>query len=332
MAKGNKKTDDVLLESLIDKMSGLKQLVREITLLSCIDKMREFKSQVISVVLRDLLIDSGSQTSLLSQLDMKRLMYFDVKFVPLSGPYNMATESKLTKYVLINRQLFFESTSFDGQHYYIDCVNWMNEIIIDTKDENNNFVSRREVILAVADTLGAHTDRFFEKKYDLICNFNALKFYAEFDGIKYNPTNNPYYEIIITIAQEIIEAYDFCRANRNYSVENRNLNPQIYSMRAQYFDTNNPTLYRFFVWMKGTNEGAVFLNRVHFDIHPATVVSSSMGDIKFVNFMDSTRKVKKNLLFFDFQNPVDLIPIVSEDKSVFTVIAKDSQKYTLLSG
>lgn len=331
MSKGRRKSELDLIQELISKIKGLHDLVDEVSHPSISEGSRKFKIQLIAVVLRDLLIDTANQESLFRLLDIKERMFFDVKFTPLSGPYNLVTESKLTKFLLVNGKLYFEPNDFDGQHYYIGFKEWMNEIVIDTKNQENSLVTRREIIMAVADTMGAHTDPHYEKKYDEICNFNGLKCYVEIDGEKYNPENNPYYEILISISKEVLNSYDSYRKYRNDAIRYNDSSLSVYCMFANYQDSSNPSLFRFFVWLKGSNPGAV-MNRVHFDLKSSNLKKHCLGQVRTLSFVDARNRLKHSIPYFDFSNPLQLIPVVSEDKSVYTVISMNDHKFSLLSG
>ncbi|MFH2116700.1 MAG: hypothetical protein ABII85_01510 [Bacillota bacterium] len=331
MAKGNKKSKDDLINVLEKKIKYLKWLISEINKLSYDDSFRVTQGNQLSVIIRDLAIDKGSsQTSLLTRLDIKKKLYFDAKIIPLSGPNNLVSESKLIKYILIQDKLYFFTNEPQKKISLIDFYYWLNEIVIDTKEPEDNLVTRREIILAVADMIAAHTDEHYEKKYDNICNFNALKFQAEYQGKFYNPINNPYSEILITIANELVEAYEFYIENKYSLVISKNLDERK-CVLTKYNVNETNCGYRFQFWIDGNAPIAIW-NRIHFDFKSKNIEGLFLSDVKGINFINKSRKTKTGMYYLNLNKDKRLDYYFNLTNNIFAVWVDSKENYELISG
>jgi len=218
----------------------------------------------LSVVLRNLLIDRGSkQISLLTQLKISENLLFRAKLTGLSGPNNLVSESKLVSYTLSNEQLMYVSNENIDDNNYILFDTWLNEIVIDNKDPEDNLVTRRDVILVIADKEAAHTDSDYEKIYYKICVQKKMNFRINHNGRDYTPNNNLYKESLITITKEFLDAVKIYNLNVESKLRVLITNQTYLIMKNQLY--HNGFGFRFNLWLPGDiGQGVAIFNRIHF--------------------------------------------------------------------
>lgn len=197
--------------------------------LECANPLRAEYAITLATRLRVLLNDENKNTSLLSLLKIKKLLLFQANKCDLMYiiPANMVFTSALTSTIITNDTLYCKVNEFTPDEnilYTFDA--WWNEIIIDSKCEELSQISRRDVILTLADKEGgAHVDDKYDKAYyqaldgGIVCHTS--------NGEEIRISNNVYAESALYIAQELINAYyiyirlkpyTYSRANTKYKI------------------------------------------------------------------------------------------------------------------
>jgi len=210
---GNKKlnmtkysqTKDELLVHLKEQTAFLKLSA------TSYDNGFEGEAKRLATVIRVLLHDTSNSTSLLTQLDKKTITFYDTaidynpkNLAPHIGlvMFRMSTQTGV-EYVapldsLSPRRIKKEKVRFDE---------WWNKIVF--KDNQNNFFTRGDLVLTVANQEGGtHIDPKLNKAYANLSRFNSLgwKYSIHKGGVEIEAgLNNPVLPSIRQIAHELLK-------------------------------------------------------------------------------------------------------------------------------
>jgi len=165
----------------------------------------EGEAKRLATSLRVLLHDTNSSKSLLGQLNLKSLQFLDTAFE--YDPRNLLTFSGLTiqqislseaKYVPLLEETFGKKIK------KIDFEKWWNAIIF--KDNKNNKMSRKDIILAIANQDGgAHVDPNLNEIYANLSRQNSLNwFFISENNNTFQPFGGPHLASIRQIAYEVL--------------------------------------------------------------------------------------------------------------------------------
>jgi hypothetical protein len=204
--------------------------------LDCTNPLRTEFAITLATRLRVLLNDENKNKSLLSLLNIKKEYRFQGVKCDLSYvmPANMVFTSVLTSTVVSDNLLFCKANDFAPNEillYTFDA--WWNEIVIDSKHPELSQITRRDIILTLADKEGgAHVDETYDKAYYQARNGGVSLFTNTGEEIKIS--NDPYTESAIYIAQEFVNAYYI----------HLNLKPQTYSRINSRYKVLQLTYYR----------------------------------------------------------------------------------------
>lgn len=177
----------------------------------------------LATKLRVLLNDEGSNDSLLHLLDIKEKLRFpaikeDLWEASAKAPCNLYYTSILTGITTVNGGTYCKANSFQTAEdivYTFDA--WWNEIVIDSKAEQLSQITRRDVVLTLADKEGgAHVDTNYDDAY-----YQAIKrggFIIKLpNGEEILIPNKVYSEAMLFIATEFVNSYKVHRNLKPYT-------------------------------------------------------------------------------------------------------------------
>lgn len=333
MASGAKRDKSALSKVLQTKLDYLRKLIIDCEKLDLGDDIREETAVDMSGIMRNLLLDRGRQTSLLSQLELKNELFFDNKVDPLSGPNNLITESHLLSILSSSDGLFYKSIHEQKSGPKLDFMSWWNEIVIDNKEEKNNLITRKEIVCILADKEDAHTDPEFEFKYDVICNNNGMKWYSDGDGVVRYPNNNPYKESVISIAKELLDAFEFRKQLLLYPIRSKNTSVLRFYVTRNVVNKSDNYVdygYRFKLWPGGESD-SIFWAILGFDFTAQT--ERLLGNCSTMWLKSPSQPRAKNFTFMSSsQANIQLHYIFSAEHQVFCLITNEMGRITLISG
>lgn len=158
----------------------------------------------MAVSLRVLLHNTKNSKSLFSQLKMDDFLFWSSGdlYTPsnLLSSFPLCTISITAKEVLFHPLLSGNST----RTFYLRFDDWWNEIIFDDK---NSFLTRRDIILYVADKDGgAHVDPILDEIYADLVKRNFLNFSVSNNGFELTPRNNPAFAALRQISFELLQS------------------------------------------------------------------------------------------------------------------------------
>lgn len=232
-----KKDIDTLRKKLDDSVVYIESTVKQALQLECTDSLRAEYAIAIATRLRVLLNDEGRNDSLTKMLGIKdHLVFPAISKEPLANaPANMMFTSLLTSFIIKNKDAFYKANEFSNAEdllYTFDA--WWNEIVIDSKYEQFSQISRRDVILTLADKEGgAHVDKTYDIAYYQAIRSKSIQV-MDSQGKEIAISNDVYTEAALYIAQEFINAY------RIYT----NLQPQTYERSESKYKIFQLIYYR----------------------------------------------------------------------------------------
>ena len=202
-----KKDRNELKRQFANGVLYLKELIKQAMAKDYNDPLREEYAKSIAVKLRVLLIN-GNTESLISQLKISD----KILFPPICVFLNDIPGNLIQTFGLVGER-------FDGEkaYYFSNYVKndselrctlscWLSEIVFDRKQSAIHKVSRRDIILYLANKEGgAHVDPEYEEEYYHII-YESGFFIQKPDGTITRSQNNCFAEAAITIALEFIEA------------------------------------------------------------------------------------------------------------------------------
>lgn len=206
-----KKESSELQRKLEQTIAFIDHLVQEALTLDCLNPMRETFATTIATQLRVLLNDEGRNNSLLNQLGIKNSIFYVTKPTICLQVLNMLTTANMVSFVGNSADgVYCKVNDFKNpkQGGYSCCFDaWWSEIIIDSKHEQLSHISRRDVILVLADKEGgAHVDGDFDEAYRQVKFENGF-FYQDQNG-QHHPLKNDFFvESLLYIAQEFLYSY-----------------------------------------------------------------------------------------------------------------------------
>lgn len=327
----DKRKDFCELKSVFnEKCLFLAEQLKQIESFALGSILRNQYADGLSVILRNLIIDRGTkQISLMTQLGITNKLIFKAKVTGLAGLNNLVSESKLASYSLSNDQLMYVANNKTDDNNYINYDTWLNEIVIDNKDPEDNLVTRRDVILVIADKEAAHTDSDYERIYYKICVQKKMNFRIDYNGKLYTPDNNIYKESLITISKEFLESVNILNRNNDSTLLIRKTEQTYLIMKNHLY--HNGVGYRFNLWLPGdVGQGAAIFNRIHFAgiSHKCDYYLGS----KLVYEYTQKGKVEK-FSFLDFnQFTVQVFTQFIKNKNIFIAWYIRNDKTVLMSG
>ncbi len=325
-----KKTNYELLKELDNKMLYLEKLLKEVLEYDLSNEIRKQTCDSMAVFLRTLVIDRGKQTSLITSSKTEGLFYFKSKGGVLWGKNNLAPESLLTGYRISNNELnFYPNLDSDDINLFIGFNEWLNEIILDDKTENDNLVSRYEIITAIADKEGAHVDLSHDKKLYKISHINKMNIVYEINGNKMKAKNNIYYESIIVIAKELLESYDLYKKIKDMT-KTIIQRPELFICQKQNLSAKLMG-YRYNRWFSGNEkDGQGALNTIVF-ASDDIVTKVAIGKLKIHKFTQNKKDIFINYIDFNKYQENGTI-ISSKNPPCLVAVEKVKKQYVLLSG
>lgn len=206
-----KKSQDDLNKKLKSVIEYIRSQLGTALELECNDPLRVEYAVSIAARLRVLINDEGSNKSLLSLIGIKDALLFQIqkrnsKIPPI--PSNIVFDCIMADLVMKGGEFYCKAKDWNPAEdvlYTFDA--WWNEVVIDTKHKEKQLVSRRDIVLVLADKEGgAHVDEKYDESYYQTLFQNGYH-YIDPTGAWHTIANNFYVESLLLIAQEFINAY-----------------------------------------------------------------------------------------------------------------------------
>jgi hypothetical protein len=260
-----KKDRESLHKKLHSSVIYLEDVIKKALQLDCTNPLRAEYAITIATKLRVLLNDEGRNVSLTQMLGIKEQLVFTAISADslANAPANMAFTSILTSFNIKNNEAFYCVNKFSNIEdllYTFDA--WWNEIVIDSKHEKFSQISRRDVILTLADKEGgAHVDEAYDVSYYQAINGSNICFIDHL-GNKIEILNDVYTEAALYIAQEFINAYfifvrlkpqTYSRSNTHFKIFQLIYYQEITNGKKTYFQKR----YRFLRYKYGDPNNAI---------------------------------------------------------------------------
>lgn len=160
----------------------------------------EKTARSLAVILRILFHETKNSKSLWRQVKQYKNIYF-YSLSDLYSPANLVSSWTLLMMEIENGRIRYVADLASGNKrtFFFTFEDWWNEIIFDDKQ---HVYTRRDIVLFVANQDGgAHVDPEIDEKYAKLKYQNSLG-WVDVDGNK--PLNNPIYQAIRVIAQEVL--------------------------------------------------------------------------------------------------------------------------------
>ena len=194
-----------LLEHWDDQLSFIQSSVKEF------DKGKENEARRIATSLRIMFHETASSHSLIKQTNLKYNF-------PLWSSGGLYTPSNLlSSWVLLEMSMgenglhYKPLSDTSGRTFFLEYQDWWNEIVFDDK---SNVFTRKDIVGYIANQDGgAHVDPNLNEKYAALTKHNSLGW---IDGMGNSAKNNPVYNAVRQIAQELIVSQKFYN-NGNYT-------------------------------------------------------------------------------------------------------------------
>lgn len=165
------------------------------------DNGKEKEARRIAVAIRIMFHDTAKSSSIYRQLDK------DIIFKLLSDLYSPA--NLLSSWGLLQLHMSPEGFAYLAnldessreRIFFMTFDDWWNQIVFDDK---SHYFTRRDIIMFVANKDGgAHVDSEISESYSKLLYYNSIG-WVDQNGNP--PLNNPLYQAIRVIAQEIIDS------------------------------------------------------------------------------------------------------------------------------
>lgn len=166
------------------------------------DSGDEIEAQRIATNLRILFHDTNSSKSVFGQLKPQINFY--------SGGDLYSPSNLLSSWTLLSMSIESEGMKYHAElesHsrvFFLNFSDWWNEIIFD--DRENRF-TRRDIVTFIANQDGgAHVDSKLNEAYAKLTKMNSIGW---IDSLDNSPINNPAYQAIRAIANEVLISINF---------------------------------------------------------------------------------------------------------------------------
>lgn len=165
------------------------------------DRGFEDEAKRLAVTIRVLVHDTANSRSLLSQLNMKTVDFFDTALDPEKG--NLSSEFGLVNIALGEPETkYFAPLDGGLTSKFVSFVDWWNKPVF--KDKNERVLTRRDLILTASNQDGgAHVDPELNDVYADLSKRNSLGFMVS-DGRVERPMEGPEKVAIRQVAHEIL--------------------------------------------------------------------------------------------------------------------------------
>lgn len=181
------------------------------------DKGNEKEAKMLATNLRVLFHQTDQSQSLLTLLKIPIIFYSSGC---LYTPSNLLSSWPLLS-MNSNEQGQFYQAKLEGtdRTFFMSFIDWWNEIIFDDKI---NVFTRKDIVLFVANQDGgAHVDPNMKDSNAKLVKYNSLGWT---DGYGNSPQNNPSYQAIRAIANEVIISYNHFKIGMKSRTEQRDKN------------------------------------------------------------------------------------------------------------
>lgn len=150
---------------------------------------------MIATQLRILLHDTNNCKSLLGLLGIKNSIFYVSKPTNCLQVVNMLTTASMVKFGFGSNGVYCLVDEFKPKlqgGYSCSFDAWWEEIVIDSKHEKLSHISRRDVVLVLADKEGgAHVDDKYDEAYRQV-KFEHWLFFQDQMGVRY-PLQNDFF-------------------------------------------------------------------------------------------------------------------------------------------
>jgi hypothetical protein len=191
-------------EQWSDQIEFIKESIR------AFDKGNEKEARRIATAIRVMFHNTNSSFSIYKQLE-KNMVFKSI--TDIYSPANLMSSWLLLQLSFGPNGLKYLPNLDESSHtriFFMIFDDWWNQIIFDDK---NNYFTRRDVILFVANKDGgAHLDPEISESYAKISKYNSIGWEDENGN---SPLNNPLYSAIRVIAQELIDSINLDSSSSN---------------------------------------------------------------------------------------------------------------------
>jgi hypothetical protein len=193
-------TKEEILKHLLEEIRFIKASAKEY------DEGHLEEAKRLAMSIRKLVYDTDNQTSILSQLNKKGILFYDS--AADYEPSNLLTQSSILimKTGPEGSEFIAPLDNFQHRRYKKrEFNNWWNRAYI-FKDKDGNLFSRRDIILEVADTDGGvHVDPNLNQAYANISRFNSLAWRYVNEKGEDMPLPSPVPPAIRQISHEVLK-------------------------------------------------------------------------------------------------------------------------------
>lgn len=163
------KTIDEFYKEFNGGFRYISNLWKEAMALDCLYPIREQTAITIAARLRVILNDEGGNTSLLSQIGMQNRFFFTTPaYSHISDmPSNIVFNAKMVSVVCKADKFYCQANDhMPDKKVMLNFDAWWNEIVIDSKHEEFSLITRRDMVLTLADKQGgAYVDAEYDTAY-----------------------------------------------------------------------------------------------------------------------------------------------------------------------
>lgn len=191
-------------------MESLLNQARKAEVLS---EQRNEMAALIAVMLRSLFCKDRTGTPLISSSQLEDNFIFP--FRNSLEVYNELKGTMLVEYRIEKEICTFSASSLSPEQVpknYLSFFSWINEVVIDFKEEGYPPLSREEVIKTIADKNGAHYDVNLDKYSACLEDGKVVFMEVEIIGQKcLFDSRNLLSETVLSIADEVVFSYKYLR-------------------------------------------------------------------------------------------------------------------------
>lgn len=214
-----------------EKISLMENLLNQARKAEVLSEQRTEMAALIAVMLRSLFCKDRSGIPLISSSQLEYNFIFPLR--SSLEVYNELKGTMLVEYRINKEMCTFSASSLSPDQVpvnYLSFFSWINEVVIDFKEEGYPPLSREDVIKIVADKNGAHYDVNLDKYSACLETGNVVFLDVVMDGRKcLFDCRNLLTETILSIADEVVFSYKYLRRPELTS-------PTVTDMELRIFD------------------------------------------------------------------------------------------------
>ena len=239
-----KKTEEQLKKELSMKIKGIKTILSQALSFELESDERIELSNMVASSLRAVLYGDKQNgfKSLIHRVGYDKRLLFPIydfntslNIIPTYNVLQFSVNNTGVK-VTVSDDLFKTGGMWKS---YLTFDSWLNEIVIDTKLQDVEPLSRLLVVKVIADTIGSHVDDNVEKHFYEMSKHDLLPVVVV-DGVEVPrdleaKTKSIFCETIFGIAKELVDSYETWAG-----LSQKRIGPSNMEVRVQIYNQNNP--------------------------------------------------------------------------------------------